>query len=153
MTSSPGLGFQFSGLFLVLLCSCTGFQGTDASFRAVINSTLQIRASLGQSFRVPCEGSSAFRSSSIYWLANSSFVEDLYPDGVVSEEEARERSQGPGRRHLLCRELFFHSFSERDQRTNFSCVILDPAGPAQKNLTWLQPEENRGSGSGMLEKP
>ncbi|KAL8191389.1 UNVERIFIED_CONTAM: hypothetical protein K2H54_073360 [Gekko kuhli] len=160
MASPPGLRFHSPGLFLVLLCGCVCFQGTDAKPRAFIRSPLQIRASFGQSFRVPCEGYSTFGSCSIYWLANSSFVEDLYPDGAVSEEEAIETSRRPGRGRYLSRELVFHAFSQRDLQTTFRCVILDPAGAAQKTLTWLQLEEEEeegprdgGSGSGVLEEP
>ncbi|XP_077197231.1 interleukin-18-binding protein [Paroedura picta] len=155
MASDPGL----LGVFLVLLCSCTCFRGTATRSQPLITSSLQIRASLGQSVRVSCLGSSAFPSGIVYWLANGSFVEDLYPDEAVSEEDAREQSGGPDGRHLLCRDLVFHAFSKRDLRTTFRCVILDPAGAAQKTLTWLPPEEeeegarSRGSGSGMLEGP
>ncbi|XP_048348575.1 interleukin-18-binding protein isoform X2 [Sphaerodactylus townsendi] len=164
MNSAPGLRFQVQGLLLVLLCGCIYLQGTDAKWRPSINSTWEIRPSFGQNFSVPCQGSSAFRTCSIYWLANGSFVEELYPDGAVREEEAREISHGPGRHHLLSRELVFHAFSKRDLRTTFRCVILDPAGAAQKTLTLQVGPRRAGgaqevgprsgeSGSGIPEEP
>ncbi|XP_054830767.1 interleukin-1 receptor type 2-like [Eublepharis macularius] len=155
MPAAPALPSRVHGLFLALLCSCTCLEGTGAKLQAFISSPLQISASFGQCFSVQCEGYTAFRSGNIYWLANGTFVEDLYPDGAVIEEDAR-KVKVPGR-HLLQRELVFRSFSEQDLHTTFKCVILDPFGPAQKTLTWLPPKEDGpetgGSGSGGLEDP
>uniref|UniRef100_A0ACB8FF31 Uncharacterized protein n=1 Tax=Sphaerodactylus townsendi TaxID=933632 RepID=A0ACB8FF31_9SAUR len=150
MNSAPGLRFQVQGLLLVLLCGCIYLQGTDAKWRPSINSTWEIRPSFGQNFSVPCQGSSAFRTCSIYWLANGSFVEELYPDGAVREEEAREISHGPGRHHLLSRELVFHAFSKRDLRTTFRRWGPGAERVAAEYLRSLEAELQGCPGTGLM---
>uniref|UniRef100_A0A6J0TKI0 Interleukin-1 receptor type 2-like n=1 Tax=Pogona vitticeps TaxID=103695 RepID=A0A6J0TKI0_9SAUR len=136
--ASPGLHPNMHRLLLALLCSSTCFQGTDSSAHRLpnISSPLLCSPSFGQKFSVLCQGHSAHPSSSlVYWLANETFVDDLYPDGAVTQRSTRESLKCAGRL-LLQRKLIFRAFSEKDLQTRFQCTILDPAGSVRKAITW-----------------
>ncbi|XP_044274509.1 interleukin-1 receptor type 2-like [Varanus komodoensis] len=138
MPPDAGLGHSHAlGFFLALLCSCSCFHGTESgpTWKSSIFSTLQYNISFGQKLGVLCQGYTAYKCEGlIYWLANGTFVDNLYPEAVVLEGKTREKAQAPG--CLLERELFFYSFSLRDLETAFTCTILDPSGPVQRNVTW-----------------
>lgn len=50
----------------------------------------------------------------------------------------REEPQGSG--VVLRRDLLFSSFSARDLRTNFTCVVLSPIGLDTRELRWGPPQ-------------
>ncbi|XP_053166787.1 interleukin-18-binding protein [Hemicordylus capensis] len=157
MKTSPATGLlRLRGagccLFLAwLVFSGVCFQGTDstATLRAKI-SPLQCRPSLGQKLCVPCKGFTAFPESGImYWLANGSFVDELYPSGAVRETDTVEKAAGKVLR--LERTLIFRSFTWRDWHTNFECIIVDPAGLARKMITWMRPAKSTRDTEGSAE--
>ncbi|XP_042314073.1 interleukin-18-binding protein isoform X2 [Sceloporus undulatus] len=132
------LPFAAKGLFLALLCGSICFQGTVAKLRPSISSPLIYTPFFGQNLVVSCEGHSAYpKSGIIYWLANGTFVDDLYSEDAVSEEPTLEKSSGNGL--SLKRELVFRSFAPKDLCTKFECIVLDPSGSARKALTWETP--------------
>uniref|UniRef100_A0A8C3XSX3 Ig-like domain-containing protein n=1 Tax=Chelydra serpentina TaxID=8475 RepID=A0A8C3XSX3_CHESE len=92
----------------------------------------------GKRFSLSCQALSPFPSMTlIYWLANGSFVEDRYLDGAVSEGDVVTEPRGSG--VLLTRELLFRSFSQRDWRTSFMCMVKNPAGLDKALVRW-EPE-------------
>ncbi|XP_063162128.1 interleukin-1 receptor type 2-like isoform X1 [Candoia aspera] len=95
----------------------------------------------GQKFHVPCKGYTIFPESGImYWLANSTFVDKLYPDGSVKEEATIEKDRD------LTRELIFNSFKEQDFHTKFECIVLDPSGVVRKVIKWDYQDAKGGGG-------
>uniref|UniRef100_A0A8B9R572 Ig-like domain-containing protein n=1 Tax=Anas platyrhynchos TaxID=8839 RepID=A0A8B9R572_ANAPL len=74
----------------------------------------------------------------LYWLGNGSFIEKLHPDGAVHEGMLLEEPRGSG--VVLRRDLLFSSFSARDLRTNFTCVVLSPVGLDTRELRWGPPQ-------------
>ncbi|XP_062983878.1 uncharacterized protein LOC134399722 [Elgaria multicarinata webbii] len=143
-----GLGSPRS-LFLALLCSYSCFQGTvsAAKLQSNISSPLQYKPSFGQKLSVLCEGYMASGCSGVmYWLANGTFVDNLYPEEAVSEKDTTENAKDTG--CFLARELLFYSFSQRDLDTKFECIVLDPSGPVRKTVTWeLQDAKEGGKGA------
>ncbi|XP_063162129.1 interleukin-1 receptor type 2-like isoform X2 [Candoia aspera] len=128
-------------LLLTLLCVSTSTQAPAAKTRSHISSALQHRPSIGQKFHVPCKGYTIFPESGImYWLANSTFVDKLYPDGSVKEEATIEKDRD------LTRELIFNSFKEQDFHTKFECIVLDPSGVVRKVIKWDYQDAKGGGG-------
>ncbi|KAM6447768.1 interleukin-18-binding protein isoform 2-T2 [Liasis olivaceus] len=133
-------------LLLTLLCVSTSVQDPGAKKRSHISSLLQHQPSIGQKFHVPCEGYTIFPESGImYWLANSTFVDKLYPDGSVKEAATVEKDRE------LTRELFFHSFTEQDFHTKFECIILDPSGVVRKAVKWDHQDAKMGGNGAPLD--
>ncbi|ETE66839.1 Interleukin-1 receptor type 2 [Ophiophagus hannah] len=64
----------------------------------------------------------------MYWLANGTFVDQLYPNGTVKEEATMEKG------NKLTRELIFFQLTAQDLRTRFDCLITDPSGVFQKTI-------------------
>ncbi|XP_058041288.1 interleukin-18-binding protein isoform X2 [Ahaetulla prasina] len=85
----------------------------------------------GQKVRVSCEGRTIYPESGImYWLANGTFVDQLYPNGTVKEEATEEKGS------KLTRKLIFSRLTVQDLRTRFDCLITDPSGVFQKTIQW-----------------
>ncbi|KYO49165.1 interleukin-18-binding protein [Alligator mississippiensis] len=146
---SPGADPRSAGAWLplVLLCGCVQLCRTDASSKLLPEIIYPLkplpRPALGANFSVSCEAKSAFRDMTImYWLANLSFVEKLYPNGAVQEGAVRKEPTGTG--VVMQRELRFKAFSNKDLNTHFMCVVKNPAGVATTTLQW-QPETAAGT--------
>uniref|UniRef100_A0A8B9QMY2 Interleukin-18-binding protein-like domain-containing protein n=1 Tax=Apteryx owenii TaxID=8824 RepID=A0A8B9QMY2_APTOW len=82
----------------------------------------------------------------LYWLGNGSFVEKLYPDGAVREGMVVEEPRGSAT--VLHRDLHIGSLGARELRTNFTCVVLSPAGFAARQARWA-PDEAPAEGPGL----
>ncbi|XP_038034782.2 interleukin-18-binding protein [Anas platyrhynchos] len=94
---------------------------------------------LGCSVKISCEAVSSLPEVTLlYWLGNGSFIEKLHPDGAVHEGMLLEEPRGSG--VVLRRDLLFSSFSARDLRTNFTCVVLSPIGLDTRELRWGPPQ-------------
>ncbi|XP_019381188.1 PREDICTED: interleukin-18-binding protein isoform X1 [Gavialis gangeticus] len=148
---SPGAGPRRVGawLSLVLLCGCIQLCHMDASSKLLPEIIYPLkplpRPPLGANFSVSCEAKSAFPDMTLmYWLANRSFVEKLYPDGAVQEGAVQKEPVGTG--VMLRRELRFKAFSEQDLSTWFMCVVKSPAGLATTTLQW-QPATEGAAGT------
>ncbi|XP_061485640.1 interleukin-18-binding protein [Rhineura floridana] len=156
MSSATGLRGQTRCLLLALICSCTCLQGTDSAshLQPYISSHLRYQPDCGETIRILCEGYTAFADSGImYWLANGTFLEDLYSEEEVTESSTIEEAKGTGL--ALRRELFIPVFTKKILSTKFECIVLDPAGSARKAVTWKRNKELHGqdaavSGSGVL---
>ncbi|XP_040392354.1 interleukin-18-binding protein-like isoform X1 [Cygnus olor] len=103
----------------------------------------------GCGVKISCEAVSSLPDLTLlYWLGNGSFIEKLHPDGAVHEGMLLEEPRGSG--VVLRRDLLFSSFSARDLRTNFTCVVLSPVGLDTREVRWGPPEpaptESRGPG-------
>uniref|UniRef100_A0A8B9VHI5 Interleukin-18-binding protein-like domain-containing protein n=1 Tax=Anas zonorhyncha TaxID=75864 RepID=A0A8B9VHI5_9AVES len=93
----------------------------------------------GCSVKISCEAVSSLPEVTLlYWLGNGSFIEKLHPDGAVHEGMLLEEPRGSG--VVLRRDLLFSSFSARDLRTNFTCVVLSPIGLDTRELRWGPPQ-------------
>ncbi|KAG8453173.1 hypothetical protein GDO86_004842, partial [Hymenochirus boettgeri] len=66
----------------------------------------------------------------VYWLANNSFIEDVFPDGRVREEPERQNAN-----RTVEKSLVFSSTETKDYRIQFTCVIQDPSGIDVRNIT------------------
>uniref|UniRef100_A0A493U3B6 Ig-like domain-containing protein n=1 Tax=Anas platyrhynchos platyrhynchos TaxID=8840 RepID=A0A493U3B6_ANAPP len=92
----------------------------------------------GCSVKISCEAVSSLPEVTLlYWLGNGSFIEKLSgPAGGADEglccSPRREEPRGSG--VVLRRDLLFSSFSARDLRTNFTCVVLSPVGLDTREL-------------------
>ncbi|XP_050189644.1 interleukin-18-binding protein isoform X3 [Myiozetetes cayanensis] len=92
----------------------------------------------GKSVTVSCEVTSGLPELTLlYWLANGSFVESLYPDGAVREGTVQEELWGSG--VALLRDLHFSSFNTQHLLTNFTCVVLSPLGVDTREVRWPPP--------------
>ncbi|XP_027744041.1 interleukin-18-binding protein [Empidonax traillii] len=105
----------------------------------------------GESVTVSCEATSELPELTLlYWLANGSFVESLYPDGAVHEGIVQEELWGSG--VALLRDLHFSSFDTQHLLTNFTCVVLSPLGVDTREVRWPPPApapchcQDRGAG-------
>ncbi|XP_067322396.1 interleukin-18-binding protein [Anolis sagrei] len=131
MPSAPGF------LFLAFLWSCTCFHGTDSAAKLPPSVSIPqaYKPLFGQKMNVSCQGYTTYPSSGIiYWLANGTFVHDLYSEEEVLQEDTIEKANGTGL--ILRRSLIFRSFTTKDWCTTFECIVVDPSGLAQKTLTW-----------------
>ncbi|XP_036598367.1 interleukin-18-binding protein [Trichosurus vulpecula] len=82
-----------------------------------------------------CKGCSQFAHSSfLYWLGNRSFIEHL--PGKLREENTRRQQQNGVT--WLQRDLVLKEPSPTLQRTNFSCVLVDPAQVTQRHVLLAQ---------------
>ncbi|XP_026580815.1 interleukin-18-binding protein-like [Pseudonaja textilis] len=119
-------------LLLVLLSVSPSVQAPAAKKEeSQITSILQPQVSIGQKFGVPCVGTTIYPESGImYWLANGTFVDQLYPNGTVKEEATMEKGD------VLTRELIFFQFTAQDINTRFDCFMVDPSGVFQKTIKW-----------------
>ncbi|KAG8137155.1 hypothetical protein E2320_005688 [Naja naja] len=92
----------------------------------------------GQKIQVSCMGKTIYPESAImYWLANGTFVDQLYPTGTVKEEATVEKG------NLLTRELIFFQLTAQDLHTRFDCFITDPSGVFQKTIQWVLSKTKR----------
>ncbi|XP_067145627.1 interleukin-18-binding protein, partial [Apteryx mantelli] len=102
---------------------------------------------LGDSVTVSCTALSSLPDLTLlYWLGNGSFVEKLYPDGAVREGMVVEEPRGSAT--VLRRDLHIGSLGARELRTNFTCVVLSPAGFAARQARWA-PDEAPAEGPGL----
>ncbi|KAK9402692.1 interleukin-1 receptor type 2-like [Crotalus adamanteus] len=91
-----------------------------------------------QKIRVSCQGVTAHPESGImYWLANGTFVDQLYPNGSVKEEPTVEKGS------QLTRCLIFSPLRAQDLHTSFECVITDPSGVFRKAIQWDYPDNKK----------
>ncbi|XP_069496411.1 interleukin-18-binding protein isoform X2 [Ambystoma mexicanum] len=80
-------------LVLLAVSSVTQSSGTDnpkmrPRITSLTNRTISVNTET--QFQITCKANCSWESFHlIYWLVNSSFVEDLYPDGRVSESTPR----------------------------------------------------------------
>ncbi|KAM3837560.1 interleukin-18-binding protein [Vipera latastei] len=103
-----------------------------------ITSCLRFSPSLGEKIRVCCHGETAHPESGImYWLANDTFVDQLYPNGSVKEEPTVEKGS------QLTRALIFSPLMARDLHTSFDCIITDPSGVFRKAILWDYPDKKK----------
>ncbi|XP_035425428.2 interleukin-18-binding protein [Cygnus atratus] len=140
-------------LLLPLLCWAVASRSTaTTALQPPRITTLRMPAEhprLGCGVKISCEAVSSLPDLTLlYWLGNGSFIEKLHPDGAVHEGMLLEEPRGSG--VVLRRDLLFSSFSARDLRTNFTCVVLSPVGLDTREVRWGPPEpaptESRGPG-------
>ncbi|XP_040392278.1 interleukin-18-binding protein-like isoform X2 [Cygnus olor] len=140
-------------LLLPLLCWAVASRSTaTTALEPPRITTLQMPAEhprLGCGVKISCEAVSSLPDLTLlYWLGNGSFIEKLHPDGAVHEGMLLEEPRGSG--VVLRRDLLFSSFSARDLRTNFTCVVLSPVGLDTREVRWgplePAPTESRGPG-------
>ncbi|XP_015684724.1 interleukin-1 receptor type 2 [Protobothrops mucrosquamatus] len=128
-------------LLLVLLSVSPSIQAPAAEKAekgSRIISSLRFRPYLGQKIRVCCQGVTAYTESGImYWLANGSFVDQLYPNGSVKEEPTVEKGS------QLTRCLIFSPLRAQDLHASFECVITDPSGVFRKAIRWDYPDNEK----------
>ncbi|XP_070799009.1 interleukin-18-binding protein [Pituophis catenifer annectens] len=129
--SAPDAQTFIGCLLLVLLSVSPSIQAPAAKEESQITSLLQPQPSIGQKVQVSCEGRTVHPESGImYWLANGTFVDQLYPNGTVKEEATEEKGS------KLTRKLIFSPLTAQDLRTRFDCFITDPSGVFQKTIQW-----------------
>ncbi|XP_032075888.1 interleukin-18-binding protein [Thamnophis elegans] len=118
-------------LLLLLLRVSLSIQAPAAAKETQITSDLRLKAAIGQKVQVPCVGTTAYPESGImYWLANGTFVDQLYPNGTVKEEATEEKGS------QLTRKLTFSSLTAQDLCTTFDCFITDPSGVFRATIQW-----------------
>ncbi|KAM5181272.1 interleukin-18-binding protein [Mantella aurantiaca] len=88
----------------------------------------------GDSCRINCTARTTYPEFHlVYWLVNGAFVEDMYPDGRVKEED-----DGVNETSASCdvtKVLVFTSTHTEDFTRTFTCVVQDPSGVDTKNIT------------------
>ncbi|KAM4796192.1 interleukin-18-binding protein [Rhinophrynus dorsalis] len=72
----------------------------------------------------------------VYWLANNNFIEDVYPNGRVTEGPERQIAN-----QTVEKSLVFSTTHKEDFSVQFTCVIQDPSGVDVKNVILQTPAE------------
>ncbi|XP_070605498.1 interleukin-18-binding protein [Erythrolamprus reginae] len=130
-------------LLLLLLSASPSIQAPAAEKVSQITSVLLLHppASIGEKAHVSCKGETVHPESGImYWLANGTFVDQLYPNGTVKEEDTEEKGS------TLTRKLIFSQLTAQDLHTKFDCLITDPSGVFQETLQWSSTKKEQSSG-------
>ncbi|XP_056417033.1 interleukin-1 receptor-like 2 [Hyla sarda] len=84
---------------------------------------------------ISCSANTTFEKfHNVYWLVNGTFVEDVYPDGRVTEKTGKV-TPGKSKRHFtVVQTLEFTRTQAEDFTNTFTCVVQDPAGADKKRF-------------------
>ncbi|XP_069828002.1 interleukin-18-binding protein [Dendropsophus ebraccatus] len=97
----------------------------------------------GEALSVPCTAETTYqRFHNVYWLVNGTFVEDVYPDGRVTEKTAGPKPSNQ-RNFTVTQTLEFRTLQPEDFRNTFTCVVQDPSGGDQKRLRFKLLDDKR----------
>ncbi|XP_069059842.1 interleukin-18-binding protein [Pleurodeles waltl] len=129
-------------MLLVAACSGAPSSGSGVFIKfgpKIISPTNRtITPASDAEFQITCQANCSWEDLHlIYWLVNGTFVEDLYPDGRVSEGAPRNVPTRPF--FIVESTLSFRSLSIREFRSNFTCVVQDPSGVDNRNFTLRRP--------------
>ncbi|XP_039601616.1 interleukin-1 receptor type 2-like [Polypterus senegalus] len=119
----------------VTMCSGDIMKNADKSPRIVMPKAGTIPVRLGNNFKISCVAEPRFADKSfsiIYWLVNNTFIETTYPHGRVKED--KERSYTKNGKYYITRSLMFATVTQPDLNSNFTCVVITPAGQDSKNV-------------------
>ncbi|XP_075056316.1 interleukin-1 receptor type 2-like isoform X2 [Mixophyes fleayi] len=93
----------------------------------IVNSSRKtIVAAIGSKLVIPCKVFTGHGESNVWWLANNSFVEDLFEDGRVTEGMLQTTTETDG--HYFEVPLIFERIKEEDFSTDFTCVAKNDYG-------------------------
>nr|XP_006003639.1 PREDICTED: interleukin-1 receptor type 2-like isoform X2 [Latimeria chalumnae] len=136
-TGRSGLVFHLVLTLLGCTCLCAWFGEaglTRHGYPKIFEpKNGRVGVSLGVNFTLHCQADMSFWGESvtiIYWLANSSFVEDVFPGNRVKEGEVSSNSS----EETIQRDLLFSKISLQDCFTNFTCIVMNPSGTDQKSV-------------------
>ncbi|XP_044142457.1 interleukin-1 receptor type 2-like isoform X1 [Bufo gargarizans] len=94
----------------------------------------------GDSLRIECRAQTRWpRLHNVYWLVNNMFVEDVYPDGRVTEQSGGALAVN----RTVEQTLEFTTVQSEDFGNTFTCVVQDPSGTDVKHFN-LNPENDGG---------
>ncbi|XP_043928943.1 interleukin-1 receptor type 2-like [Protopterus annectens] len=130
--------FQVFGMLSVGIL-CTTISMLLASTGNVVRGPPKILAPGNKTFNVKkdetpiitCKAKTEYAKESstlIYWLANATFIEDLYPTSRVAEGPERQNHS------LIERDLHFRKLEKEDIYTNFTCIVLNPFGKDEARI-------------------
>ncbi|KAL4608515.1 interleukin-1 receptor type 2-like isoform X1 [Arapaima gigas] len=99
-----------------------------------------IKATLGKRLVIPCKADPGFPDefTLIYWLANKQFIEVMYPDNRVKEVDKKKKANNV----VIKRSLKFETVNEEDFHTNYTCVVMSPAGMDKFTIRLNGEQEN-----------
>lgn len=105
----------------------------DESPEIIGSDHVQIKAHPGKQLLLHCE---AFPNcdddvSLIYWLVDGSFPEEMPSSGRIVELSESTLEEGT----ILQRSLLLKSVTPEDLKSNFTCVVTNAVGVAQKCIT------------------
>ncbi|XP_038564841.1 interleukin-18-binding protein-like isoform X3 [Micropterus salmoides] len=91
---------------------------------------VHIKAHPGDPLFLHCEAfANCDDSAIIYWLVNGSFPEDTLSSERLVESEESTLEGGT----ILQRSLLLKNVTSEDLKSNFTCVVTNPAGTAHKH--------------------
>ncbi|XP_078514767.1 interleukin-1 receptor type 2-like [Lissotriton helveticus] len=127
-------------MLLLAACSGTHSSGSDVvtKFGPKIISPMNrtITPTSDTEFQITCKANCSWENlHMIYWLVNGTFVEDLYPDGSVSESAPRNIPTRPF--FIVESTLSFKNVGIKEFRSSFTCVVQDPSGFDNRNFTLI----------------
>ncbi|XP_026522569.1 interleukin-1 receptor type 2 isoform X2 [Notechis scutatus] len=99
---------------------------------------------LGSHLTIPCRvfiGANNHSDVDVWWLANNSYIQTIYPDGRVKEGETGQFVENNNRSIEV--ELIFDSITEADFHTDFRCVAQNVGGNRIQTVTVKEKKKDR----------
>ncbi|KAJ8368477.1 hypothetical protein SKAU_G00085050 [Synaphobranchus kaupii] len=130
---------------LVSVCCLLVSQATPdvTSPKIVRPKSLKIKASLGKPLVIPCKADTGFADefTLIYWLVNTTFVENAYRDGRVraGPEETNRKDD----KTFLQKDLVFEQIANEDFEATYICVVSNAAGIDSRQLRLKRVNQKR----------
>lgn len=101
-------------------------------------------AALGSHLIIPCKvllGANNRSQADVWWLANNSYINTIYPNSRVKEGETRKLVENNDR--YIEVPLIFESITEADFHTDFRCVAQNSRGHCVQTMTVKKEEKDR----------
>ncbi|XP_058885495.1 interleukin-1 receptor type 2-like isoform X1 [Acipenser ruthenus] len=129
---------------MATLCSLLCVQVVKAvGSPRISNPIKQRQATLGQRLVIPCQAFPGFPDdfTIIYWLVNCTFIETTYPSKRIQEKQ--EKIYTVGGQTVIQRDLTFNWTKKKDFKSNFTCVVMNPAGMDKMQVTLVPSRSQR----------
>ncbi|XP_058041706.1 interleukin-1 receptor type 2 isoform X1 [Ahaetulla prasina] len=101
-------------------------------------------AVLGSQLTIPCRvfiGANNHSDVDVWWLANNSYIQNIYPDRRVKEGETGQFVENNNRSIEV--QLIFDSITEADFHTDFRCVAQNGGGNRVQTVTVTEKKRER----------
>ncbi|XP_032082038.1 interleukin-1 receptor type 2-like [Thamnophis elegans] len=101
-------------------------------------------ATLGSQLTIPCRvfiGANNHSDVDVWWLANNSYIQNMYPDERVKEGETGQFVENNNSSIEV--QLIFDSITEADFHTEFRCVAQNSGGNRVQTVTVTEKKKDR----------